>query len=147
MLRFWKAPLIAVMALGTLMISAPPASAAVRVGFGYRGGIGIGVYGGGWYPGWGYGWGYGPAGYGFGYYGSPAGHVKIDTPDKSAAVFVDGGYVGPVAKNKKFPLRPGNHVVELRDPNGQVVYSEQVNVMRGRTVDIHTSPAALPNHG
>jgi hypothetical protein len=141
MLRFWKAPLIAVMALGALMVWAPSASAAVRVGFGYRGGVG--VYGGGWYPA----WGYGPAGYGFGYYGSPAGHVKIDTPDKSSSVFVDGGYVGPVAKNKKFPLRPGNHIVELRDPAGEVVYSEQVNVMRGRTVDIHTAPAALPNHG
>jgi hypothetical protein len=66
--------------------------------------------------------------------------VKIVTPDKSAAVFVDGGYVGPVAKAKKFPLRPGNHDVELRDPNGQVVYSQEVNVMRGRTVEIHTGP-------
>jgi hypothetical protein len=149
MFRLWKASLVAVLALGTTLISAPPASAAVRVGF--RGGIGIGVYGGGWYPGWGYGW-YGPPyGPGYGYYGNPAGHVKISTPDKAASVFVDGGYIGPVAKAKKFPLRPGNHVVELRDPNGQIVYSEQVNVIRGRTVDIDTGAVqpgpAQPNHG
>ena len=146
MFRLWKAPLMAVLALGTVLVSAPPASAAFRGGF--RGGIGIGVYGGG-YPGWGYGY-YGP-GWGYGYYGNPAGQVKIVTPDKAASVFVDGGYVGPVAKAKKFPLQPGNHVVELRDPSGQIVYSEQVNVIRGRTTDIHTGTVQAvpmqPTHG
>lgn len=143
MSRFWKAPAIAALALGTLFISTPSASAMIRGGFrgGFRGGyVGRGWYGGGW----GLGWGWGPgwyAGWGPGYYWGPGpGKVKINTPDKSAAVFVDGGYVGPVAKAKKFPLRPGNHDVELRDPNGQTVYSQEVNIIRGRTVDIHTGP-------
>jgi len=49
MSRFWKAPLIAALALGTLFISAPPASAALRGGFHayyghgwYGGGLGLG---------------------------------------------------------------------------------------------------------
>jgi hypothetical protein len=60
MSRFWKAPLIAALALGTFFISAPSAEGAFRGGF--RGGF----YGGGWYGG---GWGWGPGWYGPGYYG------------------------------------------------------------------------------
>ncbi len=141
MFRFWKAPLIAVMALGTMLISAPQASAARVV---FRGGFRGGFYGGGWYgPGWG--WGYGPAWYGPGFYGGwgygpPEGKVKIETPDKSAAVFVDGGYVGPVAKAKKFDLPPGNHDLELRDPNGQTVYRQEVNIARGHTTEVVAAP-------
>jgi hypothetical protein len=145
MSRFWKAPLIGIVALGALLISAPPASAMVRGGF--RGGFygGGGWYGGGW--GWGPGW-YGPGyygwyGYGPGYfYGPGAGKVKIVTPDKQASVFVDGGYVGPIAKAKKFPLRPGDHDVELRDLNGRTLFRERVQVIPGRTMEIHTTPAA-----
>jgi hypothetical protein len=140
MFRFWKAPLIAVLALGSFFVSAPTASAAFRGGF--RGGAGFyggGFYGGGW--GWGpgyYGW-YGP-GYYYGY-GPDAGKVKIVTPDKSASVFVDGGYVGPVAKAKKFQLQPGAHDLELRDPNGRTLFDERVQVIRGRTTEVHTNPA------
>lgn len=139
MSRFAKAPLITALALGTFFISAPAASAALRGGF-----YGRGWYGGGWGWGWGPGW-YGPGlfgwyGPGF-YYGPGPGKVKIVTPDKNASVFVDGGYVGPVAKAKKFPLRPGNHDVELRDLNGHVLFNERVQVIRGRTTEIHTNPA------
>jgi hypothetical protein len=138
MSRFAKAPLIAALALGTFFISAPAASAAFRGGF-----YGRGWYGGGWGWGWGPGW-YGPGFYGwYGpgfYYGPSAGKVKIVTPDKSASVFVDGGYVGPVAKAKKFPLRPGNHDVELRDLNGHILFDERVQVVPGRTTEIHTNP-------
>src|SRR5579871_5676573 len=147
MSKFWKFPAVAALALGTLFISAPPASAMVRGGV--RVGFGHAFYGRGWYGGgWGLGWGgwWGPgwyAGWGPGYYWGPGpGQVKIATPDKSAAVFVDGGYVGPVAKAKKFPLRPGNNEVQLRDPNGQIVYDQEVNIIRGRTVKIDTG--ALP---
>jgi|SRR5580700_8817717 hypothetical protein len=134
MCRLWKAPLIAVIALGSFLISASPASAMVRGGF--RGGF----YGGGWYGG-GWGWGWAPGWYGFYgpgyYYGPAAGKVKIVTPDKGASVFVDGGYVGPVAKAKKFPLRPGRHDVELRDLNGHTLFREQVQIIPGRTTEIH----------
>jgi hypothetical protein len=67
--------------------------------------------------------------------------VKIVTPDKSASVFVDGGYVGPVAKAKKFQLQPGAHDLELRDPNGRTLFDERVQVIRGRTTEVHTNPA------
>jgi len=63
--------------------------------------------------------------------------VKIVTPDKNASVYVDGGYVGPVAKAKKFSLRPGNHDLELRDTDGRTLYHERVQVIRGRTTEIH----------
>jgi hypothetical protein len=135
MFRIWKAPLIAVLALASLFVSAPAASAMPRVvvrGF-YGPGWGWGWYGPAWYgPGW-YAW-WGP---GFYYYGPDAGRVKIVTHDKDALVYVDGGYVGPVAKAKNLPLRPGNHDVELRDPSGNTFYSKSVQVIPGRTTEIH----------
>jgi len=67
--------------------------------------------------------------------------VKIVTPDKQASVFVDGGYVGPIAKAKKFPLRTGSHDVELRDLNGHTMFRERVQVIPGRTTEVHTNPA------
>jgi|HubBroStandDraft_1064217.scaffolds.fasta_scaffold07888_6 hypothetical protein len=144
MSRFWRVPLIAAIALGTFFIAAPSASAAP----GFRGGFyaGGGWYGGGWGVGWGPGW-YGPVWYGWygpGYYygyGPAAGKVKIVTPDKNASVFVDGGLVGRIAKAKKFPLRPGGHDVELRDLNGRTLFREHVQVIPGRTTEIHTDRA------
>jgi hypothetical protein len=67
--------------------------------------------------------------------------VKIVTHDKDASVYVDGGYVGPVAKAKNLPLRPGNHDVELRDPSGNTFYRETVQVIPGRTTEIHPDHA------
>lgn len=139
---FLKVPLIALLALaGFLMIAPVTASAA-------SGGrvvvVGGGFYGRGWYgPGWGYGW-YGPGwsgpwGWGPGYYMPNAGKVKIVTPDKNASVYVDGGYAGPVAKLKKFSLRPGNHEISLRDPDGRTFYQERVQVIPGKTTEIHAN--------
>jgi len=140
MSRFWKIPAVAAIALGTLLISAPAASAMPYRGF--RGGFyGRGFYGGGW--GWGgLGWGWGPGWYGgwWGpgfYYGPGPGKVKIVTPDKDASVFVDGGYVGLAAKAKKLDLRPGSHDLELRDPAGHVIFHQRVEVVRGHTTEIH----------
>jgi len=119
MFRIRKAPLIAVIALASLFVSAPASAmvagprVVIRGGF-YGPGWGWGWYGPAWYgPGW-YGW-WGP---GYYYYGPVAGKVKIVTHDKDASVYVDGGYVGPVAKAKSLSLRPGNHDVELRDRSG-----------------------------
>jgi len=44
------------------------------------------------------------------------GKVKIVTHDNDASVYVEGGYVGPIAKAKNLPLPLGDHDVELRDP-------------------------------
>jgi len=155
MFRSWKAPLVAVIALGTCFASVPAARAAVVVAR-PRVVFRPGLYARAWYPrfGFGWGWGWGPAWYGrawgpgwwwggpgYYYYGPRAGHVKIVTPDKSASVFVDGGYIGTVGHVKKFPLRPGNHEVQLRDPNGHTFYRQEVRVLPGKTVDIHPSPA------
>jgi len=139
MRKFLKVSLIAVLALAGFFTIAPvKASAAqgrvvvVRRGF----------YGRGWYgPGWGWygpGWYYGP-GWGPAYYMPNAGKVKIVTPDKTASVYVDDGYAGPVAKLKKFSLRPGNHEIALRDSDGRTFYQERVQVIPGKTTEIHAS--------
>ncbi len=139
MFRIRKASLIAVIALASLFISAPAASAMVA-------GPHVVIRGGFYGPGWGWGW-YGPAWYGPGWYawwgpgyyysGPAAGKVKIVANDKDASVYVDGGYVGPVAKAKNLPLQPGIHDVELRDPSGNTFYHESVQVIPGRTIEIH----------
>ena len=143
MRKFLKVPLIAILAFAGFLIVAPVTASAAPAGrvVVVRGGF----YGGGWYgPGWGwYGprW-YGPAwygawGWGPGYYVPNAGKVKIVTPDKNASVYVDGGYAGTVAKLKKFSLRPGNHEIALRDSRGHTFYQERVQVIPGKTIEIH----------
>jgi PEGA domain len=123
--------------LAGVLTLVPPASAArgfVVVGGGFYGPYGYGWAGPGWYgPGL-----YGPYAY-WGPYGvAPyAGQVKIKTNDKNAAVFVDGGYAGLAAKLKKFWLRPGTHNIELRDPSGHAFYQERVEVIPGKTLEIH----------
>ena len=84
--------------------------------------------------------------YPYGYYPYPTnymaanfGEVKIDTHDKDAAVYIDSGYAGKIKDAKKFALRPGNHQIELRDPDGQTFYQEQVAVTVGHTTKLHVS--------
>ena len=140
---FLKVPLIALLALAGFLTIAPATASAAAGGHVVvvRGGF----YGRGWYgPGWGWGW-YGPGWYGGpygwapGYYIPNAGKVKIVTSDKNASVYVDGGYAGPVAKLKKFSLRPGNHDIALRDPDGRTFYQERVQVIPGKTTEIHAN--------
>src|SRR3989442_6933251 len=88
-------------------------------------GYGAGWYGYNWGPGW--------------YYPSrqaATGEVKIDTHLKNASLYVDGGYVGPIDKFKKFDLTPGNHEIELRDVSGLTIIMETVQVLVGKTVEI-----------
>ncbi len=132
---FWKAPAVVAIGLaGLLSLSPTPVSAAPS------GQVVIvrGFYGPRWWygPGWGwYGW-YGP--WGPPYVAVPVtGTVKIKTHDKNAAVYVDGGYAGLTAKLKKFALRPGNHDIELRDSRGHTFYQERIQVIAGRTIEIH----------
>jgi hypothetical protein len=122
--------LVAPIVLASFLTLIPAASAA-----------GIVVVGGGFYRPYGPAW-WGPGWYGP-YWGPPyavvpyTGQVKIKTNDKNAAVFVDGGYAGQTAKLKKFALRPGTHNIELRDPSGHAFYQERVQVIAGRTLEIH----------
>ena len=71
-----------------------------------------------------------------GYYVENVGYVKIETPRKDARIFVDGGYAGTAAKLKKFPLRPGNHDIVLKDADGRSFYQERVAIIRGKTTKI-----------
>jgi hypothetical protein len=129
--------LLALLALAPLASAYPP-------GFGFRGGFGgpgfvyAGpgfYYGPGW--GWGYGW-YGPGWYEpYGYIPGPvAGKVKVQNTAKDTQVYVDNGYAGTVKQLGTFPLKAGTHDIELRAPNGQSLYHEQINVIAGKTVDL-----------
>lgn len=117
---------------GTLALAAIAPVASARPVFAVRGGF----YGPGWYGWYGPGWGpyYGYYGYG---YAPNAGTVKIDTKLKDTAVYVDGGYAGTVGQLKTFHLRPGEHNIDLRDPDGHSFYQEKVTVLVGKTLTIH----------
>jgi len=142
--RYWKAGAIAILALATLA----PAASAQRLAIGVRVGPGFyrpAFYGAGFYVGPRF---YAAPWHGVGYYGlgwyepygfvaAPnAGKVKVETKVKATQVYVDGGYAGTVSQLGSFPLRAGTHNVELRSPDGQTVYQQQLNVIAGKTVDI-----------
>src|SRR6202045_618163 len=116
MTRFWK---YFAMILLALAIFVPVASARPRVFIG--GYFGPGFYG----PAY-YGWD-GPAYVApYGVWQAPdEGKGKIETKMKDAGVYVDGGYAGTVGQLKTFPLRPGTHTIELRDPSGQTILQEK----------------------
>lgn len=65
------------------------------------------------------------------------GYVKIKTDKKDASVYVDGGFADRVDKAKKFALRPGNHDIELRDSDGRSLFHEKVQVLVGKTTELH----------
>ena len=127
MIRYWKYLAIGFLALAVLV---PAASAHPGVYF--RGYFGGPFYG----PAY-YGW-YGPAYVGpYGYVSVPnEGKVKIDTKMKDAGVFVDGGYAGTVGQLKTFALRPGTHNIEVRDPSGQTIMQEKIDVLAGKTTKL-----------
>jgi hypothetical protein len=129
MTRYWKYSALVLMALA---IFVPVASAHPRVF------IGGGFYGPTFYaPGY-YGW-YGPT------YGAPyaveqgpyEGKVKFDTKMKDALDYVDNAYAGTVWQLGTFPLRPGAHNVELRDPSGQVIFQQRIDVLAGKTLKLN----------
>jgi hypothetical protein len=64
------------------------------------------------------------------------GDVKIDTHLKDAAVYVGGGYAGTTDKLKEFSLRPGNHIIEVRNSAGDMLYHNRVQVLLGKTTKI-----------
>jgi hypothetical protein len=124
--------------LGILLLTAVPSIAAPRlVARPYAMGPRFIVrpynyYGPAWYGGY-----WGPQYYPWGYAVGPAvGQIKIDTRLKDAAVYVDGGYVGPVDKFKKFGLKPGNHDIELRDASDHTIFKKRVQVVVDKTIQI-----------
>jgi hypothetical protein len=83
-------------------------------------------------------WHYGPWGPAYVYAPGPAtGDVKINAAVKGDSIYVDGGFAGMTGKLKKFPLRPGNHQIEVRDAEGQVMFQNTVHVIGGKTIDIN----------
>jgi hypothetical protein len=119
---------------GGLLLTMAPTASAQR----FRGGVvfvGPGPFFGPYYPYYGF-YPYAP------YYAANYGQVQIDTHEKSQKsdnVYIDGGYAATLHDAKKFALRPGNHEVELRSPEGQVVYQEKVAVTVGHTTKLHVS--------
>jgi hypothetical protein len=135
--KFWKASLVALVALVCLAPAASVASAQrARVAVVYGGGF----YGPRWYgPGWGW-YGPGPGWYGPRYYAPAAGKVKIVTNVKGNSIYVDGGFAGYTGKLKKFDLRPGPHQLEVRDRSGHAFYAQRIDVLRGKTLEVHPDP-------
>lgn len=133
MRRMIKASALAILALAML---APVSMAGPRIFIG-------GGWGGWWGPGWGWYapyYGYGPYGYYGGYGPNYPGQVKIVAPAKDDEVFVDGGLAGKADKMKKFPLKPGQHDIEVRDPSGKTtIHAERITVLPGRTVEINAA--------
>jgi hypothetical protein len=124
MTRYWKYSAMLLLAMA-IMVPAASARPGFVIGFGGP------FYGPAYYGGW-----YGPA-----YvvpYRAPAytGSVKFDTKMKDAGVFVDGGYAGTVKQLGTFPLRPGTHDIEVRNPAGQTILQEKVDVLAGKTINL-----------
>ena len=92
----------------------------------------------------GFGFHYGPSFYyrpwtpAYVYPAAPSGEVKIEAASRGESIYVDGGYAGLTGKLKKFSLRPGNHLIEVRDASGRDVFENTVRVLNGRTVEIHS---------
>lgn len=127
---------LAVALTGGLLLTIAPTASAQRFGGVVFVGPGPGPFFGPYYRYYGV--------YPYGPYYMPAnyGQVQIDSHEKSQksdAVYIDGGYAAKLKEAKKFALRPGNHEIELRSPDGQVVYQEKVAITVGHTTKLHVS--------
>ena len=67
------------------------------------------------------------------------GEVKIDMHHQKAEVYIDGGYAATITKSKKFALRPGDHEITLRGPDGETFYHQRVAVTVGQTTKLSVS--------
>jgi hypothetical protein len=124
---------LAIALTGGLLLTIAPTASAQRVGGVFF--VGPGPFFGPYYPYYGA-YPYGP------YMATNYGQVQIDTHEKSQKsddVYIDGGYAARLKDAKKFALRPGNHQIELRSPDGQVVYQEKVAITVGHTTKLHVS--------
>ena len=128
----WGSIALACAMTGGLLLGVAPTASAQR----FRGRVvivGPGPFYGPFYPWYGY-YPYSPY-----YMAANYGEVKIETHDKEARVYIDGGYAAKIREAKKFALRPGNHEIELRNSDGQTFYQERVAVTIGHTTKLHVS--------
>jgi hypothetical protein len=96
-------------------------------------------WGPGWYhPGWSV-WGY--PGFVFSGRTEFSGEIKIQTPEKSAEVFIDGAYAGIVEDLKNFWLEPGVYNLEIKT-SADKFYQKRLYVLSGKTLKI--SPVFSP---
>lgn len=157
MQKLWKAGLIALLALFILgpggLARAADRGGDRDGGFAGRGDDFRGFYDPDFYPGY-YGWGWGLYNPWYeGSWGSPyffpayTGTVKIITKRKNASVYVDHGYVGRAGKVKKIRLRPGLHVIQLRNSAGRVFYQKRVYIVRGKTIKLDAKYANVKPRG
>jgi hypothetical protein len=126
---------VLVLSCSLFFLLLPPASARGRGGAVFIGG-GFGGFGGFYDPFWG----------SYPYYpmydqGPAVGTVKFDTADKSAAVYIEGGYAGTVGDLKNLRLQPGTYNIELRPANSPT-YTAKIYVGAGKTV--HVNPSQRP---
>jgi hypothetical protein len=70
------------------------------------------------------------------YMQSNFGFVKLKTDAKDDSVYVDGGFADKISKAKKFALRPGNHVIEVRDSEGVTRFKQRIAVLVGKTTEL-----------
>ncbi len=128
----WSSLTLACAIAGGLLVGMAPTASAQRI----RSRVVIverGPFFGPFYPWYGY-YPYPPS-----YMAENFGEVKIETHQKDAKVYIDGGYAARIKEAKKFALRPGNHDIELRNSDGQTFYQERVAVTIGHTTKLHVS--------
>ena len=65
------------------------------------------------------------------------GHLKLESVDKDASVYVDNAFAGSAQKLKSFWLAPGVYHLELRD-DGQRSFRQCVYVLSGKELTIHS---------
>jgi hypothetical protein len=126
---------LAIALMGGLLLTMAPNASAQR--FGRVIFVGPGPFYGPYYPYYGF-YPYGP------YMAVNYGQVQIDThqkSEKSDDVYIDGGYAAKLKDAKKFALPPRNHDVELRSPDGQVVFHETVAITVGHTTKLNVPEA------
>ena len=136
-MKFKKGLLVAAAALALIVMLLPVSQAQAAGRFGGRVFIGGGFRGGYFGP------AFYPYPYYYSYWGQPyygvvpnQGDVKIESHVKGASIYVDGGFAGVTGKLNKFPLTPGSHDIQVKDPAGNMMFQNRVQVLVGKTVEI-----------
>jgi hypothetical protein len=71
---------------------------------------------------------------GFGH-GEGMGEVKLDSEEKSASVYIDGGYAGAVKDRRSIWLRPGTYELRVRNAD-KGVYEQRIYVLSGKVLRV-----------
>jgi hypothetical protein len=64
------------------------------------------------------------------------GDVKIVAPAQPATVWIDGQYAGTTDNIMQVALEAGSHDMQLKDTQGNTLFSGSVNVVAGQTTQI-----------